>query len=87
MSQNTDDVRAFANDLGYMQGNGPELRIHFCKLADEIDAARNDALLGRFVRRHMVELDGGWQIAKTFIPGAPSIEDVTAALNAEMLAR
>lgn len=45
-----------------------------------------DALLGRFVRLHMVELVGGWQINQTFIPGAPSLEDVTDAINPKTVA-
>jgi ubiquinone biosynthesis protein UbiJ len=48
----------------------------------ELTALRKDAALGRFVRLHMVELGGGWQINQTFIPGAPSLEDVTDALTA-----
>ena len=51
----------------------------------EYAAMRKDAILGRFARLHMVELDGGWQIKQTFIPGAPSLEDVTDALNADII--
>ena len=49
---------------------------------DEAEALRKDALLGRFVRQHLTECHGGWAIAQTFIPGAPSLEDVTDALPA-----
>ena len=59
-------------------------------IAEHNNLAR-DALLGRFVRLHIVELAGGWQINQTFIPGAPSLEDVTDAIDpqtvATMLAR
>ena len=65
------------------------------KLYEGLIAEQNkltrDALLGRFVRLHMVELAGGWQINQTFIPGEPSLEDVTDAIDpttvAAMLAR
>ena len=46
---------------------------------------RMDAIFGRFARLHMVELGGGWQINQTFIPGAPSLEDVTDALNSDVI--
>jgi hypothetical protein len=49
---------------------------------EELEALRKDAMLGRFVRQHMTECHGGWAIAQTFIPGAPSLEDVTDALPA-----
>ena len=59
-------------------------------IAEQNKLAR-DALLGRFVRLHMVELAGGWQINQTFISGAPSLEDVTDAIDPQtvsaMLAR
>ncbi len=48
--------------------------------AAELAALRKDALLGRFVRLHMTECHGGWAIAQAFIPGAPSLEEVTDAL-------
>ena len=51
-----------------------------------IDALRKDALLGSFVRLHLTECHDGWAIAQTFIPGAPSLEDVTDALDAEAIA-
>ena len=56
------------------------------RLRAEVLALRKDALLGRFLRLHLTECHGGWVISKTFIPGAPSLEDVTDALNADMLA-
>lgn len=54
---------------------------------DELDELRKDALLGRFVRLHMTECHGGWAIAQTFIPGAPSLEEVTDALDPALIER
>ena len=59
------------------------MRLWVHGLCDELDALRKDAALGRFVRSHMVELGGGWQINQTFIQGAPSLEEVTDAIDAE----
>jgi hypothetical protein len=53
----------------------------------ELAALRKDALLGRFLRLHMTECHGGWAIAQTFIPGAPSLEDVTDALDPALIER
>jgi len=66
------------NHFAQAMANGAAAR----QYRDEAEALRKDAALGRFVRRHMVELGGGWQINQTFIPGAPSLEDVTDALPA-----
>ena len=54
---------------------------------DELDELRKDALLGRFVRLRMTECHGGWAIAQTFIPGAPSLEEVTDALDPALIER
>ena len=29
-----ENAREFAKDIGYMQGNGPEVRLHLCNLAE-----------------------------------------------------
>ena len=44
---NTDNEREFANGLGYLQGNGPEIRLHLFNLADEVDRlkAQRDGLV------------------------------------------
>lgn len=55
---------------------------HRASLMRHVRALEKDALLGRFVRQHIVELGGGWQINQTFIAGAPSLEDVADALPA-----
>jgi hypothetical protein len=46
---NTRNEREFAHDLGYMKGDGPEIRLHLCNMADEIDA----------LRRYIVQLEAG----------------------------
>lgn len=52
---------------------------------EELAVLRKDALLGRFARLHLVELGAGWQLNQVFIPGAPSIEEVTDALDSSII--
>jgi hypothetical protein len=77
-------------------GFGPEQRVKdaayiaaACNAAPELlaeqDALRADALLGRFARLHLTECHGGWALAQQFIPGAPSLESVTDALDADAI--
>jgi len=75
--------------MGYLNATEEETRQAreaMKRHAAEIEALRKDALLGRFVRLHMTECHGGWAIAQTFIPGAPSIEDVTDAIDPKTVA-
>lgn len=65
----------------------PTRRELYENLIAEQAALRKDALLGRFVRLHMTECQGGWAIAQTFIPGAPPLEEVTDALDPAFIER
>ena len=44
MNIDTDSEREFAHNLGYMRGDGPEIRLHLCNLADEVDRLRGALL-------------------------------------------
>ena len=59
MRTDTDSERQFATDLGYMQGNGPEIRHHLFSMAQEIDQLRLALAAEREAARHRYRMETG----------------------------